>query len=128
MATSVYAQAEISAIYTLEVNRVTKGDVIVLVRGEDVLIPLEDLVNAGLREIGGRREIIQGIEHVSLRSLAANITFQRDDANLVLRLQVEAAQLPQTVIDFNPSNEPPGTRYSQALSTYLNYSVSWDNF
>lgn len=128
MATAVCAQAEISAIYTLEVNRVIKGDVIVLVRGEDVLIPLEDLVNAGLREIGGRREISQGIEHVSLRSLAPNITFQRDDANLVLRLQVEAAQLPQTVIDFNPRNEPPGIRYSQPLSAYLNYSIFWDNF
>lgn len=128
MAAAVSAQAEVSAIYTLEVNRITKGDVIVLVRGDDVLIPLQDLVNAGLREIGGRREIIQGIEHVSLQSLAPDITFQRDDANLVLRLQVGAAQLLQTVIDFNPSNEPPGIRYSQPLSAYLNYGVFWDNF
>lgn len=51
MAAPVSAQAEVSAIYTLEVNRVTKGDVIVLVRGDDVLIPLQDLVNAGLRRL-----------------------------------------------------------------------------
>ncbi|MFN4280514.1 fimbria/pilus outer membrane usher protein [Thermosynechococcus sp.] len=124
----VSAQEELSAIYTLEVNRVTKGDVIVVVRGNDVLIPVQDLLNAGLREIGGRREIIQGLEHVSLQSLAPAITFQRDDANLVLGLQVGAAQLPETVIDFNPTNEPPGIRYSQPLSAYLNYGIFWDNF
>ncbi len=126
----LYAQApaDTSAIYTLEVNRIPRGDVIVVVRGEDVLIPWQDLLNAGLTDVGGSREIIDGIEHVSLQSLAPAIRFERDDAALVLRLQVTAELLPENVIDFNPNNAPPGIRYSQPLSAYLNYGLFWNNF
>jgi len=125
----LYAQApsETSAIYSLEVNRVARGDVIVFLRGDDVLIPWQDLLQAGLTEVGGSREMIQGIEHVSLQSLAPAITFERDDAALTLRIQVAADLLPANVIDFNPDNAPPGIRYSQPLSAYLNYGVFWNN-
>ena len=126
----LYAQApsDTAAIYSLEVNGVARGDVIVVLRGEDVLIPWQDLLTAGLSEVGGSREIIEGIEHVSLQSLAPAIRFERDDGALVLRVQAVAELLPENVIDFNPSNAPPGIRYSQPLSAYLNYGLFWDNF
>ncbi|WP_157768317.1 hypothetical protein [Parathermosynechococcus lividus] len=88
-------------------------------------IPWQDLVNAGLRNLGGDREIIAGVEHVSLRSLAPDITFERDDAALILRLQTPAAALETGVVNFNPSNAPSGILYSQPLSAYLNYGVNY---
>jgi len=58
--------ADPAAIYDLVVNQAPRGEVVVYLRGSDVWIPWQDLVNAGLRDIGGDREIIAGVEHVSL--------------------------------------------------------------
>ncbi len=117
-----------AAIYDLVVNQAPRGEVVVYLRGEDVWIPWQDLVAVGLQDIGGDREIIAGVEHVSLQSLAPGITFERDDVAQTLRLQTPAAALAAGVIDFNPSNAPSGIIYSQPLSAYLNYGVNWQDF
>jgi outer membrane usher protein FimD/PapC len=109
------------------VNGSPQPDFVFLSRHK-VWIPWQDLVNAGLRNLGGDREIIAGVEHVSLRSLAPDITFERDDAALILRLQTPAAALETGVVNFNPSNAPSGILYSQPLSAYLNYGVNWQDF
>ncbi len=125
---AIAVPADPAGIYDLEVNQARRGEVVVYLRGEDVWIPWQDLVNAGLRNLGGDREIIAGVEHVSLRSLAPDITFERDDAALILRLQTPAAALETGVVNFNPSNAPSGILYSQPLSAYLNYGVNWQDF
>lgn len=108
-------------------NQARRGEVVVYLRGEDVWVPWQDLVKAGLQNVGGEREIIAGVEHVSLRSLAPQITFERDDVALVLRLRTTATGLETAVVNLNPTNAPSGIVYSQPLSAYLNYGVQWQD-
>lgn len=119
---------ETSAIFELEVNRARHGDVVVYLRDDDIWIPWQDLLDAGLKDFGGDREVIQGVEHVSLKSLAPDITFERDDTELVLRVQSVADFLGEDVFDLGSRVAPAGIIYSQPLSAYLNYGLQWQDF
>jgi outer membrane usher protein len=62
--------ADQRAILELTLNEINKGEIIVFLRGDDVLTRVADLAEAGLRADSGLREIIQADNYVSLKSLA----------------------------------------------------------
>ena len=63
------------AVLELIVNQVPSGESLVVLRGNDALVPVSTLQKAGLRGFTGRRDTVGGEEFVSLTSLAPGITF-----------------------------------------------------
>ena len=122
------AQAQSSpdqrAILTLTVNEVDKGDALVIVRGGDLLIGVETLRQAGLREFTGRRETVTGEAFVSLASLAPGIVFEFDQKALALRLTARPELLATTVLEFHTA-PPPDLEYVRSPTAFLNYALNW---
>ena len=119
----IAAAADQRALLELKLNGVTNGEVGVLLRGADVLIPLKDLQAAGLKDIEGRQETVLGETYVSLSSLAPQLLFKVDDRNLSINLTAQPAMLGFHLFD-NQSNKPRGMLYAETPSSFFNYSVS----
>ncbi|HYR46264.1 MAG TPA: fimbria/pilus outer membrane usher protein, partial [Thermoanaerobaculia bacterium] len=118
------APSDVRAVVALRINEIDTGAIIVVLRGPDVLVPVADLVAAGLREVEGVRETIGGQTLVSLLSLAPEIHFALDEKGLVLRLEARASSFGTAVLDMN-GGPPPGILYSSDSSAFVNYAVKW---
>jgi outer membrane usher protein len=115
------------AILQWSVNEIERGEVVVLLRGPDVLLRVSDLERGGLHGFAGRRETIAGDEYVSLASLAPAVTFAVDERALTLRLTAAPSMLATTVQDFLQSR-PPGLVYTRDSSAFLNSSLTGIDF
>jgi outer membrane usher protein len=115
------------AIFDLFVNEAASGETTAVLRSGDVAVKVSDLVQAGLHDFAGTRQIIFGAEYVALSSLAPDITFRVDEADLALRVTADPKFLPTTSLNFRQAR-PPGTVYRTDTSAFLNYSVSANDF
>src|SRR3954465_11656040 len=74
------------AYLDLFVNQAARDSVLVRLRGapavDDAFAAAEDLEKAGLHGLQGSREVHEGREYVSLRSLAPALTYEVDTQNL----------------------------------------------
>ncbi len=120
------AQPTQRAIFTLWVNGVEKGEPVVVLRGDDVWMRAADLAKTGIHA-EGRRETVQGEEHVSLRSLAPMVTFEIDEGQLALRLTAAPQVLPETVLKLR-GGRPAGIVFSRDRSAFFNYSLTLRDF
>lgn len=113
------------ALLDLVVNEVPKGQVLALVRGKDVLLPVAVLERSGLQDLGGRRESIDNQAWVSLASLAPGITFVLDERALTVKVTAAERFLAgRSRVDLR-SGERPAFERSRATSGFLNYGVNW---
>jgi outer membrane usher protein len=94
-----------------------------VLRDGDVLVPVDELAAAGLRSFLGRRELVDGREHVSLESLAPGLRFDLDERTLALRVTASAELLGSATLDLRPMRRPPGLEVRGDASGFLNYSV-----
>ena len=117
------------AMLRLIVNEVDKGEVMVLVRGVDVLMSPVDLEQSGVRGVpSGRREAREGQAWVSLTSLAPTVTYRLDENRLALLLHVAPEVLgTTTVLDLQPG-APPGLTFRSDPAAFLNYGATTVNF
>jgi outer membrane usher protein len=115
------------AILQLHVNQVDRGQVVVLLQGPDVLVPVADLERTGLRGFAGRRETVAGTVYVSLASLAPTVTFVLDERAVALHLTAAPSLLPATVQDFLQSR-PAGLIYTDDTTAFLNSAVTGIDF
>src|SRR6266545_4765140 len=99
------------AILGLVVNEIDKGEILVVLRGDDVWASIDALERAGVRGFAGRRETIAGGPMVELRSLAPDVTFAVDEAALVLRITAAPAFLATTMIVGVESSRPEHIEY-----------------
>lgn len=123
---AVRAQPDTRAVLTLKLNQAPHGEVFPVLRGEDVLIPVDDLRRAQI-EVGalaGRRESIGETVYVSLRSLAPGVTYTLDAENAELSLTVPPALLPLSRVDLRSSLRPAGIELARDSSAFLNYAAS----
>jgi outer membrane usher protein len=111
----------------LMVNDADKGVVVVLLRGADILVALDDLAKAGLGNFGGTRETIAGKSYVTLGSLAPGVTYVLDQANLVLRLTIDPKLLTANQIDLQQQLAPTNLIYQSVPGAFLNYAFSGQN-
>jgi outer membrane usher protein len=111
------------ALLTFSVNRVDRGEVLAIVRTGDILVETATLVQAGLKNVGGRRETIDGREFVSLTSLAPGITYEFSERALTLALMAGDAHLGSVVLDLRPAR--PAFEQARATSGFLNYALNW---
>jgi len=115
------------AILQWSVNQVDRGEVVVLLRGADVLVRVADLERAGLRGFVGRREPYVGVMYVSLASLAPAVGYELDERALVLRVTTAPALLSTNVQDFLQAR-PEGLIYTTDTSAFLNTSLTGIDF
>jgi outer membrane usher protein len=111
----------------LRVNQVDHGEILVLVRETEVLIPEDDLRKAGLRSIGGRRQTEKGQEYVVLSSLAPKVEYSLDLEGLSLHLTTDPELLDKTTLKLK-TVAPPGMTYRSSPSAFLNYSFNLADF
>src|SRR5438445_817325 len=118
------------AYLELFVNDVSRDTVLVYLRGadtpDDALVAVADLENGGLRGLRGNREMHDGREYVSLRSLAPEIEFRFDPQALAIRIVAQPAMLETTAIDLRPVGRPTGMVLHRDTSGFMNYSLTAD--
>ena len=118
------------AYLELFVNDVSRDTVLVYLRGaetpDDALIAVSDLEKGGLRGLKGTREMHDGREYVSLRSLSPEIEFRFDAQALAVRVVAQPQLLEGTAIDLRPVLRPPGMVLHKDTSGFFNYSLSAD--
>jgi outer membrane usher protein len=112
------------AVLEVILNRVPAGESLIILRDHDVLVPVETLQNAGLRNFSGTRDTIGGQELVSLKSLAPGVAFEVDEIELRLTLTASPELLGLTVRDLW-SGRPANLVYRKDTSSYVNYSANW---
>lgn len=114
--------AEQRVVLPIVVNEVPKGDVLVIVDGDNIQLRTVDLEQAGISGFGGER-IQRGPEQWVVMSSIPDVTFRLDEESLVLRIQA-APHLLGTSVQTLYGNAPRGVDYATNPSAFLNYSVS----
>ena len=117
------------AILTVRINEDDRGEIPVLLRPGDVLLPVSKLRELWLEGAAarGRREAHQGQEYVSLRSLSPSISFQANEEELRLDLHADPSVLPATQVNLGMT-APAGLEYRSDTSVFLNYAPRLLNF
>src|SRR5262245_14308667 len=100
---SALFSAEQRARLELRLNQKSVGETDVVFRGDDIMIRVEDLKAAGIDPLGGRIETIFGIRHVSIKSLARDLSFEMNDADLSLRLTLKPASVDPKTRNASPT-------------------------
>jgi outer membrane usher protein len=108
----------------LMVNDVDKGVSVVLLRGGEVLVDVDDLAKAGLAKIGGVPETVAGKRYVALGPLAPGVKYEIDQVNLALRLTVDPNLLAANKIDLQQQLAPENLTYQTVPGGFLNYAFS----
>lgn len=111
------------ALLALVINQVDKGEALVIIRIDDVLVSVGTLETSGLHGFAGTRETIGGEPFVSLASLKPDITYEFDERALVLRLTARPELLESTVETF-ASDRPAGLEYRRDPSAFANYALN----
>ena len=121
------ASAQERSIWALVVNDEPKGDIEIVLTADGPWIDPSALVAAGVLKLpAGRRQVFapDTIMRVSLASLAPQITFTLDEAEIRLLISADPALLSATELAIsNP--RPPGWKVSSNNAFFLNYSANW---
>jgi outer membrane usher protein len=119
--------AEHKAYLSLTVNGMDQGEILALVHGGDVWIPLAELARAGIRGVSPPTRTIEGQPYVSLSSLAPGISSTFNDRALSLKLIAQSQDFASTSLNMG-GNAPTGMIYGKNTSAFLNYALDWQNF
>src|SRR6185503_6683358 len=107
---------------TVTINQVDKGEVVVVIRAQDVLVGVRTLEQLGIHSFAGSRESIDGDPFVSLASLAPGITFELDERALALRLTAQPELLDSVVR--NLASGRPDVEFRRDTSAFANYAIN----
>jgi len=123
------AFAQERSIWALVVNDEPKGDIEILLNADGPWVDPAALIAAGVMKVpAGRRQTFppDTVVRVSLASLAPQITFTLDEADIRLRISVDPALLETTELAIsNP--RPTGWKVSSNSAIFLNYSANWSS-
>jgi len=104
------------------VNQVDVGDVLVILRGNDLIMKVADLERGGMRVEGGKREKHDEDVLVSLRSLAPKVNFVFDERSLTLTITADSTLFGSVAFDLR-AKRPEGIIYGSAPSLFVNYQA-----
>jgi len=110
------------ALLSVTINQVDKGEVLVVIRGPDVLVGLRTLEQLGIHSFSGSRESIGGETLVSLASLAPGVTFDFDERALALRISAQPELLDSVVR--NLASGRPDIEFRRDTSAFANYAIN----
>ena len=121
------AVAQERSIWALVINEEPKGDVEIVLTAEGPWVDPAALLAAGVQNLPeGERRVFppDTASRVSLASLAPQITFTLDEAEIRLLVSVDRRCLRGTEVAIsNP--RPPGWKVSSNNAIFLNYSANW---
>jgi outer membrane usher protein len=112
--------SELHAPFTLVVNHVRKGDIIIVLKDGDIFVQRSDLESVGIALPPGRVIAIAGQPMVSLKSVSPPLRYELDENEIVLRIVAPAELLPRSTIDLD--SKPPKVIYRQDTSAFINYA------
>ncbi|MFW2388373.1 MAG: fimbria/pilus outer membrane usher protein [Polyangiales bacterium] len=115
------------AILMLYVNDSFKGEIQVVLRAGDVLVPLIALREAGVLGTSYAQDEIEGTTYVSMASLAEELTYTFDERDLALRIDTGPVYS-NSKIDLGQLQRPQGIDYRKDASGFLNYALRTVNF
>jgi outer membrane usher protein len=114
------------AFWSLVVNDVAKDEVLAVVDGDRMWLPVAALEKAGLKGFAGDRAVLFGAPHVLLRSLEPDITTRLDNAEVAIHLTAAPRFFQEQTFTLQ-RERPEGITYSHSPSGFLNYSATWDH-
>ena len=121
------AFAQERSIWALVINDEPKGDIEIVLTADGPWVDPSVLVAAGLQSVpDGRRQVFapDTTLRVALASLAPQITFTLDEAEIRVIISADPALLSTTELAIsNP--RPPGWKVSSNNAIFLNYSANW---
>jgi outer membrane usher protein len=109
------------AILELSVNGAARGEVMVVLRDGDVLVPFARLRDAGLIRLDAPTEVLFGTPHVSLEAASSSLEFSYDEEALTLTIVAKPSVLNRTVVDLSASRAAD-LRYEYDPSLFFNYA------
>ncbi|HQR30201.1 MAG TPA: hypothetical protein PLL32_07310 [Anaeromyxobacteraceae bacterium] len=115
----------IRAHLDVRVNGAPRGEVLVVLEGEDAWMAAEELHRLGAQSFEGTRRRIDGAEWVSLGSLRPQLRWDLDDRTFSLSLTIGPALLGRERIDVG-YDRPAGTVVAEATGGFLNYAAQVD--
>ncbi|MET0595304.1 MAG: hypothetical protein ABW133_21570, partial [Polyangiaceae bacterium] len=123
------ADAEVPdrAVFLLEINGSRVGDVIVLLKKDDVLVPIEALRRGGVIGLRSSTEDHGGVAYASLARTEPHLNYTLDDKTLTLSVIAPPRALGSSTVDLT-SRAPQGLWYSRDTSAYLTYAPSLIDF
>lgn len=113
------------AMLAATVNSSPAGDVQVLIAGQEVWIELAGLKRAGIKTIFGQRRRDYDTVFVSLATLAPDVSFVVDVAQLELRMTVAPKLLGKTIVASSAQTPAAGRTASRAKGAFVNYAANW---
>jgi outer membrane usher protein len=111
---------EAEAPFALTVNHVPKGDIIVVLRGDDVFVDRADLRAAGVELAGGQDVEVAGRRLLRLGSVSPPLRYELDEKEIALSIVAPPDLLPHTAIDLGA--RPPDVVYATDTSAFFNYA------
>jgi outer membrane usher protein len=111
--------------WALVINGVSAGDVLAVLDGDDLWLPIEALQRGGLIGFEGRRQSRFGVSHVLVQSLAPGITVRLDMSEVAMHITAAPRFFAERRIALQ-NDRPDGITFSHSPSGYLNYSATWD--
>jgi outer membrane usher protein len=111
------------AFLRTSINQIVVGDILVVLRGRDMLVRVPDLEKSGMRVEPGKREKRDEDVFISLASLAPKISFILDEENLSLTITADASLFGAATFDLR-AQRPEGIIYASDPSLFVNYQLS----
>ena len=114
------------APFSLIVNQVTKDDITVVLKGDDVFVRRQDLIAAGIAPLKGRNEELFGRTYLSLKSVSPPLRYELDERDIVLRIEAPIELLPNQQL--NLGGLPGNVTYQNRTSGFFNYGAHLTDF
>ena len=121
------AAKDARAILLLVIEGQPQGEVEVRLRGGDIVLPIDALNEIGIALVG-EREMLDGIEHVSLASLVDDLLYSFNEDELLLNVAPREQIKQNSVIDLRQLYRPNNIEYGKETSAFLNYAGRATNF
>jgi outer membrane usher protein len=115
-------EADKPAFLRASINEIDLGDVLVILRGGDILMRIKDLEKPGMHLESGLHEKRADGEMVSLRSLAPKLTFVFNELDLSVRIKADPSFFGAVALDLR-TKRPQGLIYASSPSLFANYRL-----
>lgn len=112
------------AFFEIVINGSNLGDTLVLLGRDDVWVPVDVLERAGLRSAIGARRDVGGRAFISLKSLAPDLTYELDEAALVIKIAASSGLFGVNVITVQ-TGRPPDVEYGGKPTLFVNYGANY---
>lgn len=109
------------AVFEVRINAVNLGDAVVLLQGDDILIPREVLERGGVVRLRSPPSVVEGTSYHSLLRTTPKLHFKVDERDLTLTIVAPPSALAEATADMT-ARPPAETRYAADPSAYLTYA------